>query len=137
MFVFKTWCLKFLRRFRRLSFNKYDRRIEEPKHNLSSRLSRIEQEIKLNQPKKPAFLYPYINFGKEERSSLLVWYENQTWLHYDEAEDYVLCINSKNAGDQGILNNVKVVFGKNTRNADKRFQKRTSLKYHHTASCIS
>ena len=135
-------CLKrdassFLEGFRRLSFNKYDRRIEEPKHNLFTRLSRIEQEIKVNQPKKPAFSYPYINFGKEERSSLSAWYENQTWLHYDEAEDYVLCINSKNASDQGILNNVKVVSGKNTRSADKRFQKRTSLKCHHTASCIS
>ena len=62
-----------------------------------------------------------------------------TWLHYDEAENHVLCTVCKNANDHGMLNNVKVqdLFiktghsnCKNIINVDKGSQKHKSSKYH-------
>ena len=69
-------------------------------------VSHIGKEIKANQPKN--FSYPEKKTGKEERSFLPMWYENWTWLHYDKAEDQVLCNICKNANNHGMLNNVKV-----------------------------
>ena len=72
----------------------------------SPAVSRTGQEIKANQPYK--FSYPKRKFGKEESSFSPAWYEKWTWLHYDEPEDYVLCIICKNSNDHGMLNNIKV-----------------------------
>ena len=64
---------------------------------------------------------------KESTSLCLKW----TWLHYDEAEDHVLCIICKNINDHGMLNNVKVEDSfletgysnwKSARSADKGFR---------------
>ena len=73
---------------------------------------------------------------------LSAWYEKWTWLHYDKAEDHVLCIICKNVNDHEMLNNVKVEDSfvktgysnwKNPRSAYKGFQKHEFFKCHQRA----
>ena len=68
---------------------------------------------------------------------LPAWYEKWTCLHYDEAEDHVLCVICENPNNHGMLNNVKVEdpFIKtgysnweNAISTDKEFQKHESSK---------
>ena len=69
--------------------------------------------------------------------------ENLIFCAVRSAEGYVLCIICKNANDYGVLNNVKLedsfvkagnIDWKNTRSADKGFQKHKTLKYHQTVN---
>ena len=48
----------------------------------------LEKKNKKKQPKH--FSYPKKKFGKEEKAFLPVWCENQTLLHYYEAEDHIV-----------------------------------------------
>ena len=78
--------------------------IEDLKYqNTISSLDESVLEKKLK--KSSRFSYPK---RREERSFLSAWYKKWPRLHYNEAEDHVLCIICKNANDHGMLNNVKV-----------------------------
>ena len=77
-----------------------------------------------------------------KKSFLPAWYVKWTCVHYDEAENHVLCIISKNINDHGMLNNVKVDDSfvkaeysnwKNSRSADKGYQKQKSSKCDQTS----